>query len=565
MQGASHRATGAKSASATFPLSIAAPSGIVTDDLEMMIATVPTAQSISITDAAGGAWSLIDPGSLGYTETVAGGFKLYWWWRVRASGDSGNPTLTGSGAGAICACRVAYKRGTFDPADPFEAETTSTETTADVSMSHTAGTSSGYGNTVLCVGTINRDSNTASVPVMANSSLESLASRADYCTAASTGGGFGLTEGKQSAPGAAGTFTVDYLGTGSAKAMASVVLKRYQPTAVTAGPLGVGELDNFDRADNADLNANGGDWIENTFNQAGRVWGRRYSMATAGPGTQHRSTPGGGVGGTYREYGGRVEAWLQLVSGVPVSNEGLQMTLADNGAGDDLFFTLTPGGNALLQMGGVTLASVANPSMNPGDAFAVVRDGTTVQGWHKPYGSAWSKILEKTSAGFTTGTVAIGFSTSGFIVAPDLEWDNFGGGTLLELHSGSAVLSGAAHITAAGSKGAAGAGSPISTAAHLTAGGQKGGLGAAVISTAAHITAGIGVAARGAAVRLSGGGTGSSAATVAKVGPVHLSGGGAIQAFGAGLGNAGRALFARVGRFARGRAGRANRGRLPRR
>ena len=227
------RAAGAKSVGTTGAVTVSAPTGVATDDLEILIAECATANTISITNNGGSSWSAMT----GTPVTVTGGERLYVWSRVRQSGD-GNPQVQAS-ADHLCACRLAYQTGTFDPSDPFEIETTSNETTSDTSFSWAPGTSTtGIDRVVLVISTILRDSNTASVPVCTNANLTSLASRANYCTTQGNGGGFGCTEGTRAASGAVGTFACTYLAA-SAKAYISFAIKPYvvQQYPISIGPV----------------------------------------------------------------------------------------------------------------------------------------------------------------------------------------------------------------------------------------------------------------------------------------------------------------------------------------
>jgi hypothetical protein len=215
------RAAASKSASSTLPLTVSAPSGIATDDLEILIAVCPDANTISISTNGGGAWSAMT----GTPITVASGMKLYIWWRQRGSGDT-DPAVNGGGASPyIHATRLCYQAGTWDTTDPFEVETTGTETTSDTSFSFAAGVSTTVNNSLVCVvSTILRDSNLQSVPVCTNANLTSLASRYDQCTNVAAGGGFGMTEGTLATAGAVGTFANTY-GAASPKSMIVFAIK----------------------------------------------------------------------------------------------------------------------------------------------------------------------------------------------------------------------------------------------------------------------------------------------------------------------------------------------------
>ena len=80
-----------------------------------------------------------------------------------------------------CAATAAWS-GCKTTAAVINNQNTGTETTVDNSFSFATGISSTAVNCmILCVASIKRDSNTASVPVMTNASLGSLASRLNFC------------------------------------------------------------------------------------------------------------------------------------------------------------------------------------------------------------------------------------------------------------------------------------------------------------------------------------------------------------------------------------------------
>lgn len=214
------RAAGAKSAGTTGAVTVAAPSGIAQSDLEILIATTIAGGSITITDIGGDTpWTALSCSP----QDVTSGEKLYIWWRIRGS-DDGDPIIT-PGSDHSCACRLAYKAGTFSAVSPIEIATASTETTSDTSFSYAPGTSTTLANElVLCVATSGQDSNTAQVPVCTNSSLTSLASRANYETSNGGGGGFGVTQGTRATAGTVGTFACTYV-TASTKAYMAFAIK----------------------------------------------------------------------------------------------------------------------------------------------------------------------------------------------------------------------------------------------------------------------------------------------------------------------------------------------------
>lgn len=218
---AEYRATGAKSVGTTGAVVVAAPAGVATGDLEILVSTTITGATIAITDDGGSAWAPMT----GTPVTLVGaGEILYVWSRIRQSGD-GDPEVTPSADHSLSA-RLAYKVGTFDTSDPFEIEATGTEETNDTSFSFAPGTSTtGDDRLVVVISTSGTDSDTASVPVCTNAALTNLASRANYSTASGGGGGFGITEGAKVTAGAVGTFACTYSPNVTRKAFISFAIK----------------------------------------------------------------------------------------------------------------------------------------------------------------------------------------------------------------------------------------------------------------------------------------------------------------------------------------------------
>lgn len=224
------RAASAK-ASGTGAVTPALPAGVAANDIVLLVATTIAGGSMSIT--ANGSittWNAVS----GSPIDVASGEKLWVWWGRYASGSTG-PTVT-PGSDHSCACTLAYS-GVDRGASPLEATATGTETTSDTSFSFATGVStSGVNRLVLAVCSTGADSNTAQGSSEANSSLTSVASRANFCTNSGGGGGFDVIEGALAAAGSTGTFTAT-LGTATPKAYITFALIPLNP--VTASP-GVG-------------------------------------------------------------------------------------------------------------------------------------------------------------------------------------------------------------------------------------------------------------------------------------------------------------------------------------
>jgi hypothetical protein len=197
----------------------ALPAGMSSGNIVLLFATCPTANTISITAAGSIAtWTPIS----GSPVTVTGGEALYVWWGRWASGTTG-PTVHASASDVIIAATAAWS-GCIDTGDPVDIANTGSETTVDNSFSFASGVSSTRNNTMaICVASILRDSNTASVPVMTNASLGSLASRLNICTNTGAGSGFGVSEGTKATAGTLGTWACTYAAT-SAKSYLTLAL-----------------------------------------------------------------------------------------------------------------------------------------------------------------------------------------------------------------------------------------------------------------------------------------------------------------------------------------------------
>ena len=215
-----YRSSGAKTASMT-SAAVAAPSGVATGDLEILVTSTISGGSNSIANNGGSAWTAMT----GSPVDAGGGEALYVWWRIRQAGDS-NPVISPA-SDHFCAARIAYTVGTFDTAIPFEIETTGTEITSDTSFSWSPGTTTaGTNRVVLCIATSGFDSNSGQVPIMSNSSLTGRALRVNYETQLGGGGGFGTTEGTRSIAGGVGTFACTYANA-SAKAYMSFAIRPF--------------------------------------------------------------------------------------------------------------------------------------------------------------------------------------------------------------------------------------------------------------------------------------------------------------------------------------------------
>ena len=166
-------AAGAKANATTGTAVVALPAGLSNGDIVILVAETVSAGSVSITaNGSIGTWNAVS----GSPITVTGGEKLYVWWGRWSSGATG-PTLQ-AGSDHFCAGTVGYTGVILNDSEVINVAGTGTETTVDNSFSFATGLSTTRINCMcICVASILRDSNTASVPVMSDANLASLASR----------------------------------------------------------------------------------------------------------------------------------------------------------------------------------------------------------------------------------------------------------------------------------------------------------------------------------------------------------------------------------------------------
>ena len=212
------RANSAKAAG-TGAVTPALPTGVVADDIVILVATTIAGGSISITaNGSIATWTAVT----GSPIDVASGEKLYVWWGRYSSGSTG-PTVT-PGGNHCCAATAAWS-GCITTGDPVNNQATGTETTSDTSLSFATGISTSVNDCmVLLASSSGVDSNTAQHSAQANANLSGVVERADYQTNSGGGGGFELVEGGLATAGAIGTWTAT-LATASPKAYISFALK----------------------------------------------------------------------------------------------------------------------------------------------------------------------------------------------------------------------------------------------------------------------------------------------------------------------------------------------------
>ena len=277
------RAAGAKVVGTTSALSVSAPAGVATGDLEILVVGTIAGGSVTITANGGSAWTALT----GSPIDVTAGEKLYVWWRIRQAGDS-DPSVN-AGSDHFIAARMAVTAGTFSSSSPIELAQAASETTSDTSFSFaTTGSTSGVDRLCFCICTSGADSNTQQVPVMTNAALTSLTTRlANHQTNTGGGGGFGCTTGIRAAAGALGTFACTLAGV-SPKSYLAFAVKPGPLTSfgaitlpitfgksvagdVVANPLTTTMIDNFNRADGAIYAGAGADLWEATRIHNGMV------------------------------------------------------------------------------------------------------------------------------------------------------------------------------------------------------------------------------------------------------------------------------------------------------
>lgn len=435
------RTAAAKSAGLTAATTITAPGVILDGDLEFMVASCDTSETIAITSDGGGAWTALtgSPYSPG-----GSGDKLYVWYRVRASGD-GNPQLTAS-LDHVCATRFSIAKGTFDPSSPIEAVASGSEGVSDSSFSFAPGTStSGRQRRVFCITTTARDSNVASTGMpMANASLSNLASVADYCTANNTGGGFGITTGTLDTAAGLGTFTSTYAAN-SLKAFVAFAIKRITFTEITAGPNASPTLDDFNRANEGPPPS--ASWTDGI----GELTVRADRAAATDPAS---------VNGSARRnvaLSGKREVWMQLgavLNGVATTSASIWLNSDDGGDITGTGYILTYDANA----GTLTLSreyttvpyrttlATMSQTLDSGDALALAMEGSgNLRCYRKPYGGSWTLLSSLNATDSTyTGAMYPGMNISDVSKGQQIDVDVFGGGSFGER---TAVKSGGAFAT----------------------------------------------------------------------------------------------------------------------
>jgi hypothetical protein len=197
------RATGAVNYGTTSAISPALPTGLVNNDVCILVASTIAGGSITITaNGSIGTWTPIS----GSPINVTGGEKLYVWWGRYSSGSTA-PSLQ-AGSDHIVARITSYYNVSTD-ANPIDVAATGTEATSDTSFSFATGLTT-TANNEMCIAVCSTGydvNSTAMFSTMANTSLTSLAERMDNVRNSGGGGGFGMAQGFKATAGTMGTFT----------------------------------------------------------------------------------------------------------------------------------------------------------------------------------------------------------------------------------------------------------------------------------------------------------------------------------------------------------------------
>lgn len=183
---------------------VAAPAGLATDDIELMVVE-SQAGTHALTTANGfaAAGTQIDVPS--GTATIATHGSL--WWR-RWNGTDGDPVVTVATNHIICQ-RYAFS-GCITTGDPWDFIDQSSEGTEDTtgSADSTSSTSGADRLIAIIVGAAKPDSlGTAEISAPVNSNLTSLTERADNAGNSGNGGHVGMFTGELASAGAPGNTT----------------------------------------------------------------------------------------------------------------------------------------------------------------------------------------------------------------------------------------------------------------------------------------------------------------------------------------------------------------------
>jgi hypothetical protein len=179
------------------------PTGLLTDDILLMVCASPTTVAVTVSNAAGGTWAQA-PDS---PQDVAAGDRLTVFWS-RYNGTQTDPTIAGSDhvIGEMIAIRGCPAAG-----DPWDVTSGGSDATSDTSVSVPGATTTVANCLVVVFCAHTRDSAVAQFSAHANADLANLTERMDASTSTGGGGGFGCWTGEKAAAGAYGATTATLL------------------------------------------------------------------------------------------------------------------------------------------------------------------------------------------------------------------------------------------------------------------------------------------------------------------------------------------------------------------
>jgi hypothetical protein len=176
--------------------------GTQTGDLGILVGTTIAGGSCSVTANGGfGTWTLLP----GLPQDVTGGEKLYVWYAYATQNAPTGPTVTAGGDHVTVSITIV--RGAA-PSSPIHVSAVGSETASDTTGNFVTGISSTVNDClVFLVSTSGQDTATAQHSAQANTSLASVAERADRQTQTGGGGGHAVATGTKVTAGTLGTWT----------------------------------------------------------------------------------------------------------------------------------------------------------------------------------------------------------------------------------------------------------------------------------------------------------------------------------------------------------------------
>jgi len=196
--------------------------------------------------------------------------------------------------------------------------------------------------------------------------------------------------------------------------------------SVVKGPYGTPLLDNFNRADNPDIDGTY-NWKKLEGNAATQIINQHLEEGNSPPasGTVYWKTP----------VGVNCEAWCRInarastdevivnvrINSINVSGNSNSYELSFNGNGDMHIGRRDAG--VYTQLGNQTV------DWQPGDYFALTAINNQISAWRNRNCNGWEKMFtEVDNTYITNGYISMSFFTNAG--NGDLQWDDFGGGTI---------------------------------------------------------------------------------------------------------------------------------------